>query len=129
MKVSTFLSFILMLTLGWMQFYASVRERFNGVQELKAQVAARPLSDSASAVGSAACRVRWGPDPPSVVARWTGPTVSPTPAAIVGAACAAGQLRARPARVCRRRSGVAGQTSARSTAAARRGPFPRAGCG
>jgi TolA-binding protein len=39
MKVTTFLSFILVLTLGWMQFYSAVRERFNGVQELKSQVA------------------------------------------------------------------------------------------
>ncbi len=37
MKVTTFLSFILVLTLGWMQFYAAVRERFNGVQELRTQ--------------------------------------------------------------------------------------------
>ncbi len=40
MKVTTFLSFILVLTLGWMQFYASVRERFNGVQELEEKVEA-----------------------------------------------------------------------------------------
>lgn len=34
MKLSTFLSFILVLTIGWMQFYASVRETYNGVDEL-----------------------------------------------------------------------------------------------
>lgn len=39
MKVTTFLSFILMMTLGWMQFYAAVRERFNGVEELENHVA------------------------------------------------------------------------------------------
>ena len=39
MKVTTFLSFILMMTLGWMQFYAAVRERFNGVHELESQLA------------------------------------------------------------------------------------------
>ena len=39
MKVTTFLSFILVMTLGWMQFYSAVRERFNGVQELKREVA------------------------------------------------------------------------------------------
>lgn len=40
MKVTTFLSFILVLTLGWMQFYAAVRERFNGIEELQQKVAA-----------------------------------------------------------------------------------------
>ncbi len=40
MKLTTFLSFILVLTLGWMQFYSVVRERFNGVHELKNEVAA-----------------------------------------------------------------------------------------
>lgn len=40
MKVTTFLSLILVMTLGWMQFYAAVREHFNGVPELKNQVAA-----------------------------------------------------------------------------------------
>lgn len=35
MKLTPFLSFILVLALGWMQFYASVREQFNGVSEAK----------------------------------------------------------------------------------------------
>lgn len=38
MKLNTFLSFILVLTLGWMQFYSKVRERFNGVHELKSEL-------------------------------------------------------------------------------------------
>ena len=38
MKHSAFLSFILVLTVGWMQFYASVRETYNGISEYKAQV-------------------------------------------------------------------------------------------
>lgn len=39
MKLTTFLSFILILTAGWMQFYASVRETYNGVRELKEKIA------------------------------------------------------------------------------------------
>lgn len=38
MKQSAFLSFILLMTLGWMQFYAKVRETYNGVSDYKAQV-------------------------------------------------------------------------------------------
>ncbi|MBX3022525.1 MAG: tetratricopeptide repeat protein [Bdellovibrionales bacterium] len=38
MKTSAFLSFILVLTIAWMQFYASVRESFNGVPEYKAEI-------------------------------------------------------------------------------------------
>jgi TolA-binding protein len=40
MKLTTFLSFILILTVGWMQFYASVRETYNGISELKEELAA-----------------------------------------------------------------------------------------
>lgn len=39
MKLNAFLSFILVLTLGWMQFYAAVREKFNGIEELQDKVA------------------------------------------------------------------------------------------
>lgn len=39
MKVTTFLSFILVLTLGWMHFYAAVREKYNGVSELQEKIA------------------------------------------------------------------------------------------
>jgi len=39
MKLTTFLSFILVLTLGWMQFYSSARQTFNGVSELEQKVA------------------------------------------------------------------------------------------
>lgn len=38
MKLSVFLSFILVLTIGWMQFYAAVRETYNGVAELNEQL-------------------------------------------------------------------------------------------
>lgn len=40
MKLSTFLSFILILTAAWMQFYAEVRETFNGVSELNEKLEA-----------------------------------------------------------------------------------------
>lgn len=39
MKRTTFLSFILILTAGWMQFYASVRETYNGKSELEQKIA------------------------------------------------------------------------------------------
>jgi TolA-binding protein len=38
MKLSSFLSFILVLTVGWMQFYAAVRETYNGMSDLKAEL-------------------------------------------------------------------------------------------
>lgn len=38
MKLSTFLSFILVLTVGWMHFYAAVRETYNGMSDLQAQL-------------------------------------------------------------------------------------------
>jgi TolA-binding protein len=38
MKLSTFLSFILVLTVGWMQFYSAVRETYNGISDLKAEL-------------------------------------------------------------------------------------------
>jgi TolA-binding protein len=38
MKQTVFVSFILMLTIGWMSFYFEVRETFNGVAEYKAEV-------------------------------------------------------------------------------------------
>jgi len=38
MKRSSFLSFILLLTVAWMQLYASVREIYNGVSDLQTQI-------------------------------------------------------------------------------------------
>ena len=40
MKLTSFLSFILVLTVGWMQFYAEVRETYSGINELKAEIKA-----------------------------------------------------------------------------------------
>jgi TolA-binding protein len=39
MRQQAFVAFILILTIAWTTFYASVREVFNGVEEYKAQVA------------------------------------------------------------------------------------------
>lgn len=36
MKLTTFLSFILVLTVGWMHFYGAVRETYNGKSDLQA---------------------------------------------------------------------------------------------
>lgn len=38
MKLQSFVALILMLTIAWMNFYANVRETYNGVDEYKAQV-------------------------------------------------------------------------------------------
>jgi TolA-binding protein len=38
MRLSTFTCLILVLTAGWMQFYSSVRELYNGVSEYKEQI-------------------------------------------------------------------------------------------
>jgi TolA-binding protein len=38
MKLLNFVSFILVLTVGWMQFYSAVRETYNGMNELQARV-------------------------------------------------------------------------------------------
>ena len=38
MRLSTFVSYILILTLAMMQFYAKVRETFNGVADYRAEV-------------------------------------------------------------------------------------------
>src|SRR6185312_11344519 len=38
MRLSTFACLIMILTAGWMQFYAQVRELYNGVNEYKEQI-------------------------------------------------------------------------------------------
>lgn len=38
MRLSYFISFILLLTIGWMQFYSSIREVYNGVEEYQFEV-------------------------------------------------------------------------------------------
>lgn len=39
MKVSYFLCYVLVLTLGWMHFYASVREVYSGIEDAKVEIA------------------------------------------------------------------------------------------
>jgi TolA-binding protein len=38
MKQPIFLSFILMMTVGWMRFYAGVRETYNGISDYKTEI-------------------------------------------------------------------------------------------
>ncbi len=53
MKLNTFLSFILILTVAWMHFYAAVRETYNGISELEAQVERMKKASEAERLGFA----------------------------------------------------------------------------